>query len=117
MLFRVPLLKSLNCVLELIYRFEVGFRDEAEKYQSKIQEMISGFVFKPIIGTIELWILRCLREVYELAPGLKPSDPKPAVVWLHETLEFLSRALDINTLSLDVQKDADLYFLPYIGCS
>ena len=109
LIFRVPLIISLNCLLELCYRFEIGFKEEAQKYHEKIQDLIGQFNFRVLFSVLQVWIVRSIKECFQVGKGIKPSDPQTALKWLHETLELLARAIDLNTLSLDIQREADQY--------
>lgn len=53
------------------------------------------------------WINRLLQELLTAGKLIKSSDSKELIDFVHETIEFVTTSLDINMLSLEVQKSAD----------
>lgn len=106
---RTPVVKTVNSMVTIACRFELDIKEQAQKYQEKIVEMISRYNFKDAFHAIGKWINRVLGEMIELGLSISASNPESAKQYYHYSLELMAQAILLPALSLDLQREADKY--------
>lgn len=105
--FRLPIIKIIVSLCKIAYRFETEQLTLAPQHQVQIAKMIEGCEFRPSFLLLNKWVVQILHEVLKIGKILQPGSPSIQVEYLHQCMECLATCMDINTLSLEIQKSAE----------
>jgi hypothetical protein len=104
---RTPVVNTVNSMVTVACRFELDIKEQAQKYQEKVVDMISRYNFKAAFSALGVWINRVMGEMIELGLSVSASNPELAKQYYHFSLELMAQAIQLPALSLDLQREAD----------
>lgn len=104
---RAPLVKIVSGLVLIARHFEIDIKEEAQKYQDKIQAMISQYDFRPVLLALGVWINQTMGEMLEIGKMIAPTDPASAKSYYHESIELMALSIELPSLSLDLQREVD----------
>jgi hypothetical protein len=107
LVLKTPVVKIVNSLVTVACRFELDIKEQAQKYQEKVVEMISRYNFKDTFNSILIWINKAMADMILLGLSVSPSDPQSAKDYYHCSLELMAQSILLPALSLDLQREAD----------